>query len=92
MLSEDLSVFFNTAEFALAATYNGATAVSVIFDNEYIEALTGIAGTTPVALGKATDFADPVGKTLLILGTTYTIRNKRPQDDGAIVLLDLETP
>lgn len=92
MFTEDLSIFFNSAEHALAATYDGATAVSVIFDHEYIEALTGVAGTNPIAMGKATDFVDPVGKTLLISGVTYTIRNKRLVDDGAIVTLDLETP
>jgi hypothetical protein len=71
--------------------YNGATPVSVIFDREYVEALSGVAGSNPVALGKATDFADPVDKTLVIGGTTYTIINKRPVDDGAFVLLDLRT-
>ena len=91
MFTEDLSVFFSTAEFASAATYNGATAVNVILDAAYLEAL-GIAGTNPVALGKASDFAAPVGKTLAIGATTYTIRNFRALDDGALVVLELEKP
>lgn len=89
--AEDLSVFFNTADFAVAATYNGSVAVTVIFDAAYLESL-GVVGTNPVALGKASDFAAPVGKTLLIGTTTYTIRNKQPVGDGATAALELETP
>jgi len=91
MFSEDLSAFFNTADFALAALYNGAATVSVIFDSAYLTEL-GIAGTNPIALGKAADFpaAAAVGKTLVISGVSYTIRDRQPQDDGACVLLQLE--
>lgn len=92
MFIEDLDVFFSITDFGVAATYNATTAVVVIFDNEYIEALTGVAGTNPVALGKSTDFADPVGKTLLIGAVTYTVRGVEPIDDGAIVRLQLEAP
>lgn len=90
MFAEDLDDFFETDDFAVAATYDGATTVNVIFDNEYVEAVTGVAGTNPVALGKASDFASPVGKTLVVSGVTYRIRNSRPVDDGAVVTLDLE--
>lgn len=90
MFSEDLTAFFSTEDFAVAATYDGAAAVNVIFDNEYIEAATGVSGTNPVALGQAADFASPVGKTLVVSGVTYRIRNARPLDDGAVVALDLE--
>jgi hypothetical protein len=90
VFTEDLDAFLDTDEFALDATYNSATAVKVIFDAAYLEQL-GIAGTGPVALGKASDFpAAAVGKTLAISSTTYTIRNREPQDDGAWVLLRLE--
>lgn len=93
MFTEDLSAFFNTDDFAIAATYNGATAVNVIFDRAYVETLTGIAGTNPVALVQASTVdANPKGKTLLISGTTYTIRGFEPQDDGATLLLQLEAP
>ena len=90
-LVEDFSAFFNTAEFAVSATYNGAAAVKVIFDASYLESL-NIYGTNPVALGKAVDFSSPVGKTLLIGAITYTIRNAQPVGDGATVSLELETP
>lgn len=89
-ITEDLDAFLS--DFGIAATYNGATAVLVIFDRAYLSALTGVAGTNPVALGKASDFASPVGKTLAIGATTYTIQNSEPQDDGAFVLLQLEAP
>jgi hypothetical protein len=78
------------SELAEDATYDGATAVRVFFDAAYQEAL-GMAGTNPVALGKASDFpAAAVGKTLLVSGVTYTIRNREPVDDGALVRLQLE--
>ena len=90
MFTEDLDAFLNEDEHAVAGTYDGATAVSVIFDNAYLEQL-GVAGTRPLATGKATDFpAAAVSKTLVISGTTYTIRAREPTDDGAFVLLQLE--
>lgn len=91
MFSEDLSVFFNTAEHAIAATLQGgaADAVPVIFDRADLETL-GVANTNPVALVKAADVAEAdVGKTLTINGTVFTIRDYQPQDDGAIVRLQL---
>jgi hypothetical protein len=91
MFTEELDTFFDTDDFALAATYDASATVNVIFDNAYIEALTGVASVNPVALAKTSDVpAAGVGKTLVISGTTYTIRNREPQDDGAVVLLQLE--
>lgn len=91
MFSENLDFFLNsTTGLALDATYDGATAVKVIFDNGYLEQF-GLAGTRPTALGKASDFpAAAVGKTLLVNATTYTIKGREPQDDGAFVLLTLK--
>lgn len=90
MFSEDLSAYFRTQDFGVAATYDGATTVNVIFDNEYLEQM-GVAGTGPAALGRASDFPEntAIGKTLLINGTTYTIRGREPLDDGQIVVLRL---
>ncbi len=91
MFTEDLSVFFNTDGFAEDATYDTANTIPVIFDRAYLEQLGMIAGAGPVAMAKAADVAaDPTGKPLVIRGVTYTIRNIMPQDDGAVVLLDLE--
>lgn len=88
---DDLDAIYD-AEMAVDATFNGATAVRVFFDRAYQEAL-GIAGTQPVARGRVTEFASAaacVGKTLLIAGTTYTIRGYEPIDDGAEVQLTLK--
>lgn len=91
MFTEDLDAFLDSTNgFASDATYDGSTAVKVILDKAYVDVL-GVAGTNPVARGKASDFPIPTacGKTLVIGSTTYTIRNVRPEDDGAFVLLEL---
>jgi len=91
VFEEDLGAFFNTAEHAVSATAGWGGTVNVIFDNAYLEQL-GIAGTNPVALAQASDVsAARIGSTLTINGTVYTIRNRAPQDDGATVLLELQT-
>lgn len=91
--TEDLSAYFDTASgFAVAATYDGATAVEVIFDNEHLLAHDLVSTSNPVAIGKASVFpAAAVTKTLVIAGVTYTIRDRQPMDDGALVRLELET-
>lgn len=88
MFTEDLSVFFDTDDFAIAATV-GATTVPVIFDAAFLEQL-GVASTNPTALAKASDSAAAVGATIVISAVSYTIRGREPQDDGATVLLQLE--
>lgn len=89
--TEDLSVFFDTDDFAIAATASWGGTVNVIFDSAYLDAL-GVAGTNPIALAIATEVtAARIGATLVISGTTYTIRDRMPQDDGATVLLQLES-
>jgi hypothetical protein len=92
MFTEDLSVFL--ADFGEGFTLQGGAAggVTAIFDAAYLEQL-GIAGTNPVALVKASDVAAAdVNKTFTRIGTgvVYTIQNRQPQDDGALVLLQLE--
>ena len=89
MFTEDLSAFFDTDDFAIAATV-GATTVPVIFDAAYLRALDIVSTVNPVALAQASDTAAAVGATIVINGTSYTIRNREPQDDGAVVLLQLE--
>lgn len=90
-MAEDLDAFLDTDEHAVDATYDGATAVKVILDNEYLLAHDMVSTTNPFAIGKASVFpAAAVGKTLLIGGTTYTIRDRQLIDDGAFVRLQLE--
>ena len=95
MFTEDLSAFFQTSDFAVAATYKAGgtgagTTVDVIFDEPGIDAL-GMAATNPTALGKASDFSGFVPTdTLTISGTVYRITDSSPQDDGSTTLLQLE--
>jgi hypothetical protein len=92
MFTEDLTAFFRSADFAVAATYNATTVIQVIFDEPDLGAL-GIAGSNPTVLCAASSVAaDPTGKTLAIGGITYTIRDIKPQDDGAVVRLELSAP
>jgi len=91
MFNEDLTVFFNTTEFAVAATLQGGAAggVSAIFDEAYLEQM-GIAGTSPAALVQATAVLQTdVGKTLTIGAVVYTIKGRELIDDGALAVLNL---
>lgn len=89
MFTEDLTAFFDTGDFAIAATLQGGATVNVIFDRAVLNDL-GVAGTSPQALARAVDVAAAnVGQTLTISGTAYTIQRRDPLDDGAVVLLEL---
>ena len=89
MFTEDLTAFFDTGDFAIAATLQGGSTVNVIFDRAVLNDL-GVAGTSPQALARAADVSTSnIGQTLTINGTAYTIQRRDPIDDGAIVLLDL---
>jgi hypothetical protein len=88
MFNEDLSVFFDDDDFALAGTVSG-TEILGIFDREYLNALGIVSGANPVFLVKTSDSA-PVNGTLALSGTNYAIRDRQPVDDGATVLLQLE--
>lgn len=94
MFEEDLTPFFDTDDFAVAATYTPsgglAKTVNVIFDNAALDRL-GIVATNPVALCRAEDVSAPTGAdTLVVNGTTYKIKDADEQDDGATTLLQLE--
>lgn len=90
-LAEDLSAFFATDDFAIAATAGWGATVNVIFDAEHVEALEMLSTTSPVCLARGSEVsASRVGQTLTISGVSYTIRDVRPRDDGALVTLRLE--
>lgn len=89
--SEDLSVFFDDAEFALTATLNGTVSGNVIVDRDYLRALGVVPSSDPQALAIASEYGTScIEGTLVAGGTTYVIRDRQPQDDGAVVLLQLE--
>jgi hypothetical protein len=86
---EDLDLFFGTDDFAVAATI-GTSTVNVIYDRDYLRSLGLVSGANPIALAKASASVAAVGSTIVISGTSFTIRDRQPQDDGATVLLELE--
>jgi hypothetical protein len=94
MMEEDLDAFLSATEHAVTALYDKAgarTTVNVIFDREHLLAHEMVSVANPVATGKASDFPEAaVGRTLEIADTVYTIRDRRPIDDGAFVSLQLE--
>ena len=91
--AEDLDVFFDAVGgFATTATLNAVASGAVIFDRAYLREMGMVSGADPIALAQAADYVSAdVGKTLVISGKgTYIIRDVQPQDDGALVLLQLE--
>lgn len=95
MMTEDLTVFLDTDEFAQAATYKvggvgSGTTVNVIFDAPDHGHL-GINGIKPRATGRASDFSSFGNTDTLTIGSTvYRIVDSNPIDDGAMVELQLE--
>jgi hypothetical protein len=90
--TEDLSAFFDDDEFAVTATLNGTASGNVIVDKEYLRAVGMVASSNPVALAIASEYpAAALNGTLAAGGASYVIRDREPQDDGAIVLLQLES-
>ena len=83
-LVEDFSVYF--ADFGVPATFNGTTAVNVIFDKEYLGAM-GIESNNPVALVEAAKIPAVVhGDTLLISAVTYKVIGVEPDGVGMVLL------
>lgn len=85
--TEDFTVFFE--DFGVTATPNVGSPATVIFDRAHIETFGGdVSGTRPVALAVSSDVAawTPNSTTLVISGTTYTLRDKQPDGTGMSVL------
>lgn len=89
-MTEDLSAFFSTADFASDAQLAGV-AVRGIFDKAYQfdnAGGAGFASSQPaITLPSAGLPADPVGLTLLISGVSYTVVEHRPDGTGVSILL-----
>lgn len=88
--TEDLTLFFKTADFGVAATFNGSTTVNGIFDNEYAPAFDdeeGVQTSLPRFTCATSDVADAVGKTLQVSSTQYTIVEEQPDGTGVTVLV-----
>ena len=95
MFAEDLSVFFSTAEFAVAATLAGVGAGTVIFNaNGLVLEELGVQTSGPTALCPASQWPTVAEAQALAIdlpagSTNFVIRVVTPLDDGALVLLTL---
>ena len=94
MFNEDLSAFFNPAEFADAGTLNGQP-VATIFDSASVSPSLGgvdmLGAEVTVLIASASVPADVEGGVLVIPQGTYTVR--RVEDDApGLSRLFLELP
>lgn len=91
MFSEDLAAFFDTAHgFAIVATYQGATSVTGIFENEYLELdgdSVGAASSEPRFLCQASDVPNVAhGHSIVINGVSYQVCGVEPDGTGLVRL------
>jgi hypothetical protein len=88
MFAEDLSVFFNTSEFAVTATVAGA-GVSVIFDNGYQGALNGfLESSAPSITGPSASLATAVqGTAVTVNAIAYKVMEVHPDGTGITKLM-----
>ena len=90
MLTEDLSAFMNTADFATTVTLNGLT-VPAIFDAAFALGSVGaygMASSQPMlTLATADVPANPVGLTAAANGTSYLVAAHEPDGTGVSRLL-----
>ena len=86
--AEPIAAFFNVDDFAVAALYNGATTVNIIFDAAYIEPLGDLAeGRAPVAWVQSSLIpAVAHGDTFVINAATYKVRGVEPDGTGVVLL------
>ena len=88
--AEDLSVFFNSAEFAVTGTLDGV-AVTGIFDAAYEVATAGYPGLgtcqPSFQLPTASVPSSPVGKVFIQGAVTYAVAEHHPDGTGVSMLL-----
>lgn len=84
--AEDLTVFFNPAEFAEEVALNGVT-VRGIFDDAYLfEDIQSSASAPAVTLASADVPANPAGLPVVARGVTYKVVEPMPNGTGVTVL------
>ena len=89
---EDLTVFFSATDgFAETATLDAVASGPVIYDEGFLREVGMVSGSNPMVLAIASDYPpNCVGKTLAIAQGSFVIRERQPQDDGKLVILQLE--
>lgn len=87
MLMEDLSLFFSTAEFAVAATYNGSEVVNGILGKAYV-AINDVESAAPSFTCSAADVPQAVhGDSLVVNSITYKVVGVQPDGTGIVTLI-----
>jgi len=87
VLIEDLSLFFNTNEFATSALYNGATTIRGLLGKSYI-AINEVESAAPSFTCAANDIPNAKqGDTLVINAITYVVVTVKPDGTGVITLI-----
>lgn len=87
---EDMSAFFNAAEFATPAALDGVNVLG-IFDQPYLQVLDGVASTEPTfTLPAEQAAAARQGSWLVVAGRTYRVRSVQPDGTGGATVLILE--
>lgn len=94
--TEDLSVFFDTDDFAVSAAFTprsggAATNIKGIFDKEYVAVGDGaevaVAATQPMFQTASAGLTAARGGTLVVDGVTYTIVEVKPDGTGTTILI-----
>ena len=84
--TEDLSQFFDDADFAVDVTYNNGT-IQGIFDHEYV-ATENVEGERPILTCMESSVIGVAhGESLTVNGTDYTVVEARPDGTGIMVLI-----
>lgn len=94
--TEDLSVFFDTDDFAVSAAFTprtggSSTTIKGIFDKEYVAVGDGaevaVAATQPIFQTATSGISNARGGSLVVAGITYTIVEVKPDGTGTTMLV-----
>lgn len=87
MITEDLTAFFNTSDFAITVRVAGAD-VAVLFDNGYQAALNGFTeSAVPILVGKTSELATLVqGSAVTVESVAYKVTQTHPDGFGISTL------
>ncbi len=88
--AEDMTVFFNAAEFAVVASW-GLSSSNVLFDSPTDEVLSGEILSTDYSVTLPHDVWPSIGRDAVITieGQAYTVRSVRQLNDGQLKRLVL---
>lgn len=87
MLVEDMTVFFNTADFAVAALYNHSSLVKGILNNTYIT-VNNVESTAPAFTCAHADMPQVKHHDRLIIeNSSYNVVGVQPDGTGLVTLI-----